>query len=143
VAFVVFQDVIGFKKETAARAAVADGIRSFLPVADGMNQTRFSRLLEDFLGLFPANLPAQVVFNNVVPEPAEVETDLHGMVADLGVGIEKFPLTAWTEGDRTVVLGIHELDHVFIWQNPARIFNGLVYGYGSKSFGVNLSELFH
>ena len=38
VALVVFQDVIRLEKETAARAAVADGVRPFLPVGDGMDQ---------------------------------------------------------------------------------------------------------
>ena len=78
-----------------------------------------------------------------MPEPAKVKANLQRMVADLRIGIEEFSLAAWAEGNGAIVLGIYELNHIFVWKNPAGIFNSLVYGDRSKTLGVALPELIH
>jgi hypothetical protein len=80
-AFVVFQYVIGLKKETRALAAIAYGICPLLPIGNGMDQPRFRRLLQDFFCLLLADLPAQAIVHNVMTQFAEVEADLKGMLA--------------------------------------------------------------
>ena len=72
VAFVMFKDMKGLKKQAAAFAAVAYGVGPLLPVGDGMNQAGVRCHGQDFFGLFLGDLSAQAVFHNIMTQPAKM-----------------------------------------------------------------------